>query len=119
MRAGQLLILYGGMEQLCTASMIRSVHVKTVESAVENQMKTSGILTVNMSLRGTKKMNRYYVFVVNVICYTYTYTHKEYSEAVETLNSVINAMPKNLLPVRGCILNDDMEVIMSRFESGE
>jgi hypothetical protein len=65
------------------------------------------------------EMNRYYVFVVNVICYTYTYTHKEYSEAVETLNSVINAMPKNLLPVRGCILNDDMEVIMSRFESGE
>lgn len=71
------------------------------------------------SLRGTKEMNRYYVFVVNVICYTYTYTHKEYSEAVETLNSVINAMPKDLLPVRGCILNDDMEVIMSRFESGE
>lgn len=66
-----------------------------------------------------KGMNRYYVFVVNVICYTYTYTHKEYSEAVETLNSVINAMPKDLLPVRGCILNDDMEVIMSRFESGE
>lgn len=81
--------------------------------------KTSGILTANTSLRGTKEMNRYYVFVVNVICYTYTYTHKEYSEAVETLNSLINAMPKNLLPVRGCILNDDMEVIMSRFESGE
>jgi hypothetical protein len=73
----------------------------------------------NTSLRGTKEMNRYYVFVVNVICYTYTYTHKEYSEAVETLNSVINAMPKDLLPVKGCILNDDMEVIMSRFESGE
>ena len=99
--------------------MIRSVRVNIAENAVGDLMTTSGILTVNMSLRGTKKMNRYYVFVVNAICYTYTYTHKEYSEAVETLNSVINAMPKNLLPVRGCILNDDMEVIMSRFESGE
>ena len=31
MRAGQLLILYGEMEQLCTASMIRSFRVRIAE----------------------------------------------------------------------------------------
>ena len=58
-------------------------------------------------------MAKYYVFAVNSCDYSMSFTHDDYDDAFETLKRIVDEMPAILFPIKGCILDDNMEVVES------
>jgi len=87
--------------------MIYTIHAKTADGAAGNQTaKTHEIRTESMRKRGTKAMNRYYIFMVDDKDITYSYVCSDYNNANVFLHDMMDE-----LSVSGCILNEKMEVV--------